>query len=160
MKKYLIYGLMLSVTWIFITGSPTVPTFVQGLFFGMPASFAFRRFYPGDMRLSKLEKAPYLIEFAAIFLEALIVSNLEVAYRILRPSKSINPEITNYKSELDSSTAVAILADAITLTPGTLVVDHIKDENKLRIHCLNGQCTKETRQDIKKWEKLLKKSLG
>mgnify|MGYP006281549663 FL=1 len=160
MKKYLIYGLMLSVTWIFITGSATFPTFLQGLFFGMPASFAFRRFYPGDIRLSKLEKLPYLIEFFAIFLEALILSNLEVAYRLLRPSKSIDPEIIDYQSELNSPTSVAVLADAITLTPGTLVVDHFKDENKLKIHCLNGQCTKETREDIRKWEKLLKKSLG
>lgn len=160
MRKYIIYGLTLAVAWIFITGSPTLPTFVQGLFFGMPVSFAFRRFYPGGISLARLEKTPYLMEYIAIFLEALIVSNLEVAHRLLRPSKTVEPEMIEYRSELESPTAVAVLADSITLTPGTLVVDHFEEDNKLVIHCLNGRCTDQTRQDIRKWEKLLKKSLG
>ena len=63
-----------------------------------------------------------------------------------------------YKSELESPTALAILADSITLTPGTLVVDHSEEDNNLLIHCLNGRCMDQTREDIRKWEKLLKKT--
>lgn len=157
MKKYLLYGTVLAVTWIFVTGSPTLPTFVQGLFFGIPVSFAFRRFYPGGMSLYRLEKIPFLLEYCGIFLESLIIANIEVAHRLLRPSKSVNPEIIEYRTALEHPTAVAVLADSITLTPGTLVVDHDEDENKLLIHCLNGNCTDEARKDIQGLENLLER---
>ena len=158
MRKYIIYGFTLSIAWIFITGSPTLATFMQGVMFSIPITFAFRRFYPGGMKLAKLEKLPYLVEYFAIFLEALLISNLEVAHRLLRPSKEVQPDIIQYRSSLESPTALAILADSITLTPGTLTVDHDEKPNTLVIHCLNGKCTEQTRKDIKKWEKLLKKT--
>ncbi|WP_414837934.1 Na+/H+ antiporter subunit E [Candidatus Nanosalina sp. VS9-1] len=160
MRKYLIYGTTLAFTWIFVTGSPDLPTFVQGLFFGLPVSFAFRRFYPGDMSMHRLEKLPYLIEYCGIFVESLIISNIDVAQRLLRPSKSVNPEIIEYSTGLEHPTAVAMLADSITLTPGTLVVDHIEEENKLVIHCLNGNCTEQTKKDIRGLENLLKRIFG
>lgn len=156
MRKYIFYGFTLAVTWVFVTGSPNLPTFIQGLFFGMPVSFAFRRFYPGDMRVSRPEKIPFIIEYCTIFLEALVISNLEVAHRIINPSKSVKPEIIEYSTELENPTALAVLADSITLTPGTLVLDHSEKENKLVIHCLNGGCTEETKKGIAKWERILK----
>ena len=160
MRKYVFYGVTLAFTWMFVTGSANIPTFIQGLFFGLPVSFAFRRFYPGDMKISRLEKTPLLIEYCTIFLEALVVSNLKVAYRVLSPSKSVEPEIIEYDSKLEHPTGLAVLADSITLTPGTLVLDHVEEGNKLFIHCLNNNSVDETRQDIRKWEKLLKKIFG
>lgn len=160
MRKYIIYGFTMAFAWIFIRGTPTLAAFMQGAMISLPISFAFRRFYPGNMKLAKLEKIPYLVEFFAIFLEALLISNLEVANRLLRPSKDVQPEIIEYKSQLDNPTALAILADSITLTPGTLTVDHKEESNKLLIHCLNGKCTDQTRKDIKKWEELLMKAFG
>lgn len=156
MKKYVTYGLALAVVWVFIRGSPSVQTLVQGLFFGMPVSFAFRRFYPGEFSLS-LGKMPFVLEYIAIFIESLIISNLSVAHSLLRPSKTVNPDIIKYKSNLENPTALAILADSITLTPGTLVVDHLRDENKLLIHCLNSNCAEETRKDIHRLEKILQR---
>lgn len=160
MRKYIIYGFTLSIAWIFITGSPTLATFMQGVMFSIPITFIFRRFYPGGMNLAKLEKLPYLVEYFAIFLEALLISNLEVANRLLRPSKEIKPDIIEYKSKLQSPTALAILADSITLTPGTLTVDCDDKTNKLVIHCLDGKCTDQTRKDIQNWENLLMKTFG
>lgn len=159
MRKYIFYGLALAVAWIFVTGTPTAPTFVQGLFFGIPMSFAFRRFYPGEIKLIQLEKTPLIFEYIIMFLEGLMISNIQVAYSLLTPSKTVNPEMIEYSSELENPTALAVLADSITLTPGTLVVDHIEKENKLVIHCLDGSNTEETREDIRKWEKILARAL-
>lgn len=157
MKKYVFYGVALAFTWMFVTGSANLPTLVQGLFFGMPLSFAFRRFYPGEMKLSRLEKTPYLVEYIFMFLEALVTSNIQVAHRILNPSKQIEPEIIEYSTRLSHPTAIAVLADSITLTPGTLVLDHDEKQNKLVIHCLNCGSTEENREGIRKWEKILQK---
>jgi len=160
MRKYIFYGLTLSIAWIFVTGSPTLATFIQGILFSIPITYVFRRFYPGNLKLIKLEKLPYLVEYLAFFLEALVASNLEVAQRLLRPSKEIQPEIIEYESTLENPTALAVLADSITLTPGTLTVDHEEETNTLLIHCLNGKCTDQTKKDIRKWENLLMKTFG
>lgn len=156
----MLYGSTLAVTWIFVTGSPTLPTLLQGLFLGLPVSFIFRRFYPGQVRLARLEKTPYLLEYTGIFLEALVLSNIEVARSLLTPGKSVEPNIITYQSGLDSSAALTVLADSITLTPGTLVVDHKEESNELLIHCLNGGDEDEIRQEIRKWERLLAKIFG
>ena len=160
MKKYILYGSTLAVTWIFVTGSPTLPTFIQGLFLGVPVSFAFRRFYPGNIRLAQLETTPYLLKYIGVFLESLVMSNIEVAHNLLRPSKSVNPEIITYKSGLNSSTGLTVLAESITLTPGTLVADYKEETNELLIHCLNADCKEETKKEIHKWEIILSKVFG
>jgi len=160
MRKYMLYGSTLAVTWIFVTGSPTLPTLMQGLILGLPVSFLFRRFYPGQVRLARLEKTPYLLEYIGIFLEALVLANFEVAKQLLKPGRSVDPNIISYSSRLESSAALTVLAESITLTPGTLVVDHNEDSNELLIHCLNGGDEGETRQEIRKWERLLAKIFG
>ena len=157
MKKYIVYGTTLAVTWIFVTGTPDLPTFLEGLFFGIPVSFAFRRFFPGEISPTCLKKTPYLIEYIWIFLESLILSNIDVAQRLLRPSKTVKPEIIEYNTSLEHPTAVAMLADSITLTPGTLVVDHIPEDHKLLVHCLNSDCREETIKSIENLEELLQK---
>jgi multicomponent Na+:H+ antiporter subunit E len=156
-KKYNLYGLTLAFTWTFVTGSPTIPTLIQGMVFGLPVAYVFRRFYPGSIPISRLKKTPAALSYCLIFTAELITANLEAAYTIVSPWKKSNPDIIEYQPEIDSPTGIAILADSITLTPGTLVVDHIEAKNKLLIHCLNGGNPNETREDIRSMEKKLEK---
>ncbi|MBY6294090.1 hypothetical protein GLU60_01745 [Nanohaloarchaea archaeon H01] len=157
MKRYLMHALMLTAFWMFIVGSISFPSIVQGLALAVPISYVFRNLFPGTFDVSNLKKAPYLFKYFGVFLKALVISNLEVAYRILSPSTEVKPQIMDYTLSLDHPTAVAILADSITLTPGTLVLDYVEDESELVIHCLNGESTEETRKDIRAWEDILMK---
>lgn len=70
----------------------------------------------------------YLIDFAA----ALIIANLDLARRVLTPSLPIRPEIVVVETGLQSRLGRLLLANTITLTPGTLSVDY--DENRLSVH--------------------------
>ncbi len=157
MKRYLMHALMLTMFWMFIVGSISFPSIIQGLALGIPISYVFRNLFPGTFDVSGLKKAPYLFKYSAVFVKALVISNLEVAYRILSPSTEIKPQIMDYRLSLDHPTAIAILADSITLTPGTLVLDYVEDETKLVVHCLNGESTEENRKDIRSWENILMK---
>ena len=79
------------------------------------------------------------ILFSVIYIIVLfweiIKANLDVAYRVLHPKMPIRPGIVVIKSRLKSDVAKMILANSITLTPGTFTLDVIGDE--LLIHWIN-----------------------
>ena len=65
----------------------------------------------------------------------IIKANFDVAYRVIHPKMPIRPGIVVIKTHLKSDIAKTILANSITLTPGTFTLDVIGDE--LLIHWIN-----------------------
>ncbi len=61
-------------------------------------------------------------------------ANLDVAYRVI--TKRINPGIVKVPSGLKTDFGTALLANSITLTPGTITLDVDKDRN-LYVHWIN-----------------------
>jgi multicomponent Na+:H+ antiporter subunit E len=76
-----------------------------------------------------------LLHYLWIFLRALIRANLDMARRVLSPSLPIDPVVVEVHTHLDSSLGRLLLANSITLTPGTLTVD-IEGE-RLRVHWID-----------------------
>jgi len=76
----------------------------------------------------------FLIYIIVLFCE-IIKANFDVAYRIIHPRMPIKPGIVVIKTRLKSDIAKLILANSITLTPGTFTLDIIGDE--LLIHWIN-----------------------
>jgi len=70
-----------------------------------------------------------------VLLWEIMKANLDVAYRVVHPRMPINPGIVVIKTELESDIAKMILANSITLTPGTFTLDVIGD--RLLIHWIN-----------------------
>lgn len=65
-----------------------------------------------------------------------MLANFDVAFRVLHPDVPIEPGIVKVKTELESDSARAALANSITLTPGTMTVD-LTDQGYLYIHWIN-----------------------
>jgi len=65
----------------------------------------------------------------------IIKANFDVAYRVIHPQMPIRPGIVVIKTCLKSDIAKMILANSITLTPGTFTLDVIGDE--LLVHWIN-----------------------
>ncbi len=93
-----------------------------------------------------LESVPWIIDprrwlgflaFLPIFLWALIKANLHIAYLVLHPSLPIHPSIRRVKSSLKGPLARSMLANAITLTPGTLTVE--MEGEDLYVHCVDAR---------------------
>lgn len=68
------------------------------------------------------------------FLYQLTKANLDVAYRVV--TGRVNPGIVKVKTGLKTDLATTLLANSITLTPGTLTVD-LNDKNELFIHWID-----------------------
>jgi len=77
----------------------------------------------------------YILRYILVFSFELLKSNLKVAKIVLSPKMNINPGIVKFKTNLKSDMAKMLLANSITLTPGTLTVDVVDDI--FYIHWLN-----------------------
>jgi len=82
--------------------------------------------------------------WAAVYLVVLayyiVRANLDVAYRVLHPAMPIHPGIVKLKTRLKSDGARTLLANSVTLTPGTLSVD-VRPDGSLYIHWINVRTT-------------------
>jgi len=76
-----------------------------------------------------------LVGFLGIFLYNLLKSNFDVASRVIKPHLPISPGIIEVKTSLSSDIAKMMLSYAITLTPGTLVIESIGES--IFIHCID-----------------------
>ncbi len=78
----------------------------------------------------------FLLRYLGVFLLALLRANIDMARRVLSPSLPINPAVVEVKTQLQSSLGKLILANSITLTPGTLTVDVVGEH--LLVHWVDS----------------------
>jgi multicomponent Na+:H+ antiporter subunit E len=69
------------------------------------------------------------------FFFAMAQANIDVAYRVI--TGRINPGIVKIDPDLKNDMSLTILANSITLTPGTLSVDVDEKTNELYVHWIN-----------------------
>jgi multicomponent Na+:H+ antiporter subunit E len=69
------------------------------------------------------------------FFGGMAKANIDVAYRVI--TGKINPGIVKISPDLKTDLGITLLANSITLTPGTLSVDIDEDKNDLYIHWIN-----------------------
>jgi multicomponent Na+:H+ antiporter subunit E len=74
------------------------------------------------------------IPFLGWLIWQIIIANIDVARRAINPKMPIFPGIIKFRSNLKSDVAQTILANSITVTPGTMTVDVVG--NDFYIHCL------------------------
>lgn len=75
--------------------------------------------------------------FSALLFWEIIKANWDVVKRVLAPSLPISPRIIEFDSFLESDVAKTVLANSITLTPGTVTVDIVG--SRFYIHCLAAE---------------------
>ncbi|MCK4347642.1 MAG: Na+/H+ antiporter subunit E [Thermoplasmatales archaeon] len=69
------------------------------------------------------------------FFVGMAKANFDVAYRVI--TGKINPGIVKISPDLKTDLGITLLANSITLTPGTLSVDIDEEKNDLYIHWIN-----------------------
>ncbi|MFW6126292.1 MAG: Na+/H+ antiporter subunit E [Chloroflexota bacterium] len=79
--------------------------------------------------------ALFVVYFIGVFLPAMAKANIDVAYRVI--TGRINPGIVRISPKLETDASLTMLANSITLTPGTLSVDVDEENNDLYVHWIN-----------------------
>jgi multicomponent Na+:H+ antiporter subunit E len=124
------------VLWLALSSKLDLPELITGGVVCLIISLFATQMY------SKLGFPPVNVKMVLFFLVYIIVlfweiikANFDVAYRIIHPRMPIKPGIVVIKTSLKSDIAKLILANSITLTPGTFTLDVIGDE--LLVHWIN-----------------------
>ena len=98
----------------------------------------------------------FVFAYIPLFVWQLVLSNVDVAGRVLRLKIPLNPGFVKISTDLKGDFAKLTLANSITLTPGTLSVDI--DGSDIYIHTVDvkGKTPEENRANIsEKFEKVL-----
>ena len=128
------------LVWIAMTWSFSPQELAAGVVVSLAtALFASRFFIHGDsFRFFNPIKLLSLIVYAGTFARELVKANVEMAKRVFGGCK-VNPGIVRIPTGLKSDPGLALLADSITLTPGTITVDVAEEngENCMFIHWID-----------------------
>jgi len=102
----------------------------------------------------------FILYIFVLFIE-IIKANFDVAYRVIHPKMPIKPGIIIIKTELKQDIAKMILANSITLTPGTFTLDIKGDELLIHwIYVRSEKIDESTKIIGQKFEKYLKVVFG
>jgi multicomponent Na+:H+ antiporter subunit E len=111
--------LWLALVWVLLWGEASLGNVVAGLVLGTLIVVAFR---PAEDRGGGLHPVA-VISFGWWFAKALVIANFGVAREIVRPRLALSEGIVAVPLRSSSPIVATFVANAITLTPGTLTVD-------------------------------------
>jgi multicomponent Na+:H+ antiporter subunit E len=150
--------------WLFIRGvepggniEATIRTIggelIIGLLVGLPVAYALRGYYADDLAVNQsLRVLPAALAYLGSFLWELLTANVDVAYRVLSPSLPINPDVIAVPLRVESDVAITTIANSISLTPGTLTMDHDAEANILYVHAITADDPDSLLAPIRRWE--------
>jgi multicomponent Na+:H+ antiporter subunit E len=102
-----------------------------------------------------------VIRFLAYFGYKLIEANAIVAWEVLTPNNdSVREAVVAVRVTGASDAVVTILANAISLTPGTLTLDVRRDPTVLFVHVLHLRSIEATRDEVHRLETLVLNAFG
>ena len=105
--------------------------------FGFALSFFLLWITATDRRDNKyFNRIPKLVAFVFFFLYELIKANIEVAYDVVTPKHYMKPGIVKIPLDARSDLEITLLANLISLTPGTLSLDVSDDRKVLYVHAM------------------------
>ncbi|WP_064092837.1 Na+/H+ antiporter subunit E [Rossellomorea aquimaris] len=134
MAFQILLNFFMAFVWMFLSVSFTSQSFFIGFLLGLLVIYAFRRFFNSRFYLLRVVA---VINLLFLFLKELVLANISVLKTILRPKLDFQPGIFALPTELKTEWEITLLANLITLTPGTLVVDVSLDNKILYIHAID-----------------------
>lgn len=142
----LLLNLLLALAWVALTGEFTPLNLGIGFVLGFIALWLTRR--NGD-RPGYVRKVGTVMSFIVFFLRELLVANIRMAVLLLRSQETLHPGIVAVPLTLDSDLGVTLLANLITLTPGTLTLDVSSDRSVMYVHVADVHDVDAFRNEIK-----------
>ena len=118
--------------WVLLSGK--LDAFHLSIGFLGAALIAWVNTEPQHLDEPPLPHARLLLYWPWLFLE-IVKSSLNITKIILDPKLPINPRLIRYPTNLGNSTAVVLLGNSITLTPGTVTIE--VSSNELVVHALD-----------------------
>ena len=123
--------------WIILNGRITAEIVILGglfsaVFYWFTCKYLGRTFQDD---LKWVRRAPKMAKYLVVLLFEIVKANRDVMRLILSPRLEVEPQLIDVRTDLKTDTKRALLANSITLTPGTITV-RLKG-GYLQVHCLD-----------------------
>lgn len=125
---------LLALIWLLLNNSFSPGHIVLGLLLGWFIPWFTLRFWPERVRI---RRPLMLLRFIAVVLYDIVVANLSVARRILGRPDRLRPAFVSVPLALKTDLAISLLANTISLTPGTVSARLAPDRSSLLVHGLH-----------------------
>lgn len=143
--KPFVWNLILGLIWVALTGTFTAANLLIGILLGyLILAFAGSTVGAQGYAVRVWKRLGFLL----FYLKELLMSNLRVARDVIRPRSHANPAIVAIPVEGLSPTQITLLANLITMTPGTLSIDTSDDRRTLYIHAMFVDDVQALRDEI------------
>jgi multicomponent K+:H+ antiporter subunit E len=137
---------ILVLIWLLLVNSLTPGHILLGLLLGWAIPAFTLRFWPEPVRI---RRPLALLRFMGVVLYDIVVANFSVAYLIVRGPGQLEPRFVEVPLRLRSDLAISLLANTISLTPGTVSSWLSPDRTRLVVHGLDVRDPRELVETIR-----------
>jgi multicomponent K+:H+ antiporter subunit E len=141
--------------WLLLNNTVGAGHIVLGLILAIFIPWLTSGFWPEKVRI---QSPLTLLKFLGVVLWDILVANMAVAKLILGRNKDLNPGFFYIDLDIETPLGISLLANTISLTPGTVSCDLTQDRKRLLVHALHIEDIPGTIKEIKeRYEAPLKK---
>ena len=126
-------NLVLAFVWAALNGGIGLTSLLVGFLVGYTVLFVLQPLFGHLRYCGKLFDGLLL---ALYFLYELIISSLKVAWDVLTPTQRSKPALIAVPLDAKTNAEVTVLANLVSLTPGSLSVDITEDGSHLLVHAM------------------------
>ena len=149
----LFWNLLLATCWVFLTGSFEALNYFFGFFVGYIVIALIHTLVPALEDYPR--RLPRFFVFIAFFIWELVLSNIKVAIDVVTPPWHMKPGVLRYKLAAKTDLEITLVANFISLTPGTLVLDVSEDKTALFVHAMFLHDEEQVMADLQELEQRL-----
>lgn len=146
MANKFLMNILLTLVWVALYGDFTPANFLLGFFIGFGVMWLISRGSPDQRYFTRV---PRIISFVVFFLYELVKANLQVAWEVITPKHYMTPGIIKVPLDAKTDMEITLLANVITLTPGTLSLGVSEDRKYLFVHSMYIKSREEFVSGIK-----------
>lgn len=125
--------------WIVLNGRITLEIVIFGILISLAVSLFSRKVmgYDSSNNARILRNLPLLTRYVGVLILEIVKAALSVMKVCVSPGAAPDPVIVTFHSGLPSKFQNVLLANSITLTPGTFTLE--QDGDRFVIHCLRSE---------------------
>ncbi|WP_099865140.1 Na+/H+ antiporter subunit E [Pararhizobium haloflavum] len=139
-------NILLAFAWGAVSGSFSLLNLIFGFLLGLFALSLIREQVGTPGYYNRTRR---ILSLVLLFLKELALSAWRVAVLVASPKMTAKPGIFALPLDVESDIEITMLANMITLTPGTLSIDVSDDRKTLYVHAIDASDADGARRDIK-----------
>lgn len=143
MSSRIVFFPIAYLVWVVLSWPPDFAHLIAGLVVSAVVTWLAGNLFVGRLNLlaDPHRYAHFLFRYLPRFLWEVLKANFDVAYRVIWPRMPIRPGIVTIRTGLVSDIGLTLLANSITLTPGTMTLDIDREHGLLYVHWIAVRTT-------------------